>query len=63
MYCGSVLNAEYVICFFSVGRAAGVDGTMTQREESSIQAKLICSKWELGKQVEPGNSKFLRERR
>jgi hypothetical protein len=36
---------------------------MTQREESSIQAKLICSKRELEKQVEPGNSKFLRERR
>jgi hypothetical protein len=36
---------------------------MTQREESSIQAKLICSKRELEKQVEPGNLKFLRERR
>jgi hypothetical protein len=36
---------------------------MTQGEESSIQAKLICSKRELEKQVEPGNSKFLRERR
>jgi hypothetical protein len=36
---------------------------MTQRAESSIQEKLICSKMELEKQVEPGNLKFLRERR